>query len=449
MSDIINSPRSGCGLHGAVQTVCAINGAVPIVHSNSGCAVSNYLANRAAGAGTGSVSGYSVPGTDALERHIIFGGASRLREQIKNTLKVMQGELYIVLNSCESAMVGDDIDAMTREAQEQGEPVIDSLVAGFHGDTYYGYENVVADILKNLPRIRHIEKSTKPNLVNIFGIVPGRDVYYRGGLEELSRLLERSGVQANLFFGYENGVEEFAGAQNASLSIAFSKWGLKAAGQLKELYDIPVLSFLTVPTGPEQTEKLLYEVGKSLNIPESAVKTCISREQQYFRYYFDRLLNDIYEEHAGKRIALVGDAASVLSLAGFLADYMGAAVEGVIVTDMAEREFDELYNGNELKQSVTEVFFSNDTAEIRSQLQRWEVEILIGSSLEEDAASEKGIPILPVSYPVYHQAVANKSYTGIRGALSLAEDFLTTIKQERRKKTNAAVTGALLYGNGR
>lgn len=443
MQDTINSPRVGCGLHGAVQTICAINGAVPIVHSNSGCAVSSYLANKAAGVGAGCISGYSVPGTNALERHIIFGGASRLREQIKNTLKVMRGDLYIVLNSCEAAMVGDDIDAMTREVQEQGEPVIDSLSAGFHGDVYYGYENVVADILKKLPDIRHIEQNPKPNLVNIFGIVPDRDIYYRGDLEEIARILSGLGVETNLFFGPENGIEEFANAQNASLSIVFSKWGLKAAKQLQAQYGIPVLPFLTIPTGPEQTAQLLYKTGRLINIPETDIEAYIQKEHQYFRYYFNSLLEDIYEEHAGKDLALIADAHTALPLSCFLTDYLGAAVKGIVITDMTEKEFDEVYGGEDLKHAAEAVFFSNDQTEIQAQLQNWDVEFILGSSLEKPAASEKGIPLLAISYPAYHQSAANKSYAGIRGALRLTEDFLTELKRFHSQKTDAAITAEL------
>lgn len=447
MQDIINSPRTGCGLHGAVQTIAAISGAVPIVHSNSGCAVSNYLANKASGVGAGYVRGYSIPGTDALERHIIFGGASRLREQIKNTLKVIDGDLYVVLNSCESAMVGDDIDAMTREVQEQGEPVIDSLTAGFHGDAYFGYENVVADILKKLPEIRKIERNKKNNLVNIFGVLPAHDIYYRGVLEELSRLLQGIGAETNLFFGYENGVDEFADAQNASLSIAFSKWGLLAAKQLKETYGIPVLSFLSVPVGPEQTERLLREIGSGLNISDEIVNVFIGKEQRYFRYYFRTLLDDIYEEHAGRNIALVGDSGTVLAQAEFLANYFGSEIKGIAVTDLTQKEFGEYYNFEDGNQPFEEIYFSNDNAEIQAQLRSWDAEFLFGSSLEAETSNKKDIPLIAVSYPAYHQSAANKSYAGIRGALRLAEDYLTAVKLDRYKKAGSAITRVL--GNGR
>ena len=144
----VYKPRNGCALHGAVSTIEEIRGVVPIVHSNQGCAVQNYLANKTSGAGANIVEGFSLPGTTVQERHVIFGGASRLREQIKNTVKVINGDLYVVLNSCESAMVGDDIDAMTKESFEQGEHILDSILAGFNGDNHVGYAQVLTDIFK-------------------------------------------------------------------------------------------------------------------------------------------------------------------------------------------------------------------------------------------------------------------------------------------------------------
>jgi len=47
MAEAIARPRYGCALHGAVRTLTAIRGVVPIVHSNAGCAIQDALASRA------------------------------------------------------------------------------------------------------------------------------------------------------------------------------------------------------------------------------------------------------------------------------------------------------------------------------------------------------------------------------------------------------------------
>lgn len=42
---------------------------------------------------------------------MVFGGTDRLAEQVANTLRVMDGTLYVVLTSCVTEMIGDDVGA--------------------------------------------------------------------------------------------------------------------------------------------------------------------------------------------------------------------------------------------------------------------------------------------------------------------------------------------------
>ncbi len=432
MQTTIKSPRNGCGLHGAVQTVQEIKGIVPIVHSNSGCAIQNYLANKASGLANGYVSGESIFSTDAQERHVIFGGASRLREQIKNTIKVADGDLYIVLNSCESAMVGDDVEAMTRESREQGESVIENLTAGFHGDSHYGYETVVADIVKKIPLVKNIEDGKQDNLVNVFGIIPQKDIYFKGDLAEVKRILNGIGLEVNTFFGPVNGVEEFTKAPNAALNLVFSKWGNKAADQLGEQYGIPKLEFTGVPTGPKAVAEFVNEVAKKLSIDEEAVNGFLQNEEEEFNYYYQGLTDTFYEELVGKSVAVVGDESTVVRVGGFLKDYLGASVEIAIITDYfgaAERSKEE--KSKEAVDLAQDVYFTQDAKEIQDILAHNDVDLILGSSLENPVAEKKEIVSLEISYPVYYKTIVNKTYAGNRGALTLIEDYSTAVKAAR------------------
>lgn len=440
MAIIIEKPRNGCALHGAVQTIEEIKGAVPIIHSNAGCAMQNYLADKASGFGNGYIHGLSIPGTDVQERHVIFGGASRLREQIKNTLKVVEGELYIVLNSCESAMVGDDLNAMTREANDQGEPVIDSLSAGFHGDNHYGYEAVVTDIIKKLPNIKHIEVKKEEKLVNIFGILPGQDIYFRGDLAEIKRILEGIGLKVNTFFGPANGVEEFLQAGNAELSLVFSKWGEKPANTLKELYEIPVLTFSSLPTGISEVWEFVGKIGEILGISKEIISEFLQKEEERFRYYFERITDGFYEEHYNRTLILTGDESNVVKISGFLRKYFGAEIEAAVITDFFKNEnVTEDQKKEELKDIAKEIYFSQDGREIYRILVHSDAELLLGSSLENNAAKKKGVPNFEISYPVYDRAILNKTYTGITGAITLAEDYITKIKESNRLQEQGGI----------
>ena len=54
-------------------------------------------------------------------------------------------------------------------------------------------------------------------------------------------------------------------------------------------------------------------------------------------------------------------------------------------------------------------------------------EIIIGTSLEDEIANKLKIPLLQIGYPLSRQVVINKHYSGIHGALRLAEDYVSLI----------------------
>jgi len=444
MAEAIARPRYGCALHGAVRTLTAIRGVVPIVHSNAGCAIQDALASRAGGFGNAQIAGCAIPGSAVQERHVIFGGASRLREQIKNSLKVFNGELYVVLNSCESAMVGDDIEAMTREAQEQGEPVIHSLLAGFHGDSHYGYETVMADLFSKLPDIQEIlpkpafSGDKRKPLVNILGILPQQDLYFRGELLELRRILTGAGIQANTFFLSPEGVKELAAASKADLTLVFSRWGVKAARKLEELYQIPYQTYDTVPTGMEEVETFVRQVAGVLSLPEETIHPFLKRERESFEACFACIREAFYAEHANHRFALVGEERQVKQYAGFLSNYFQARITAAVITDVPRNA--DTYEGlplSAVSANSTEstgllsknTVYTSDAQEIARVLRSSSADIVLGSSLEADAAIQSQAVLLPSFWPVYRQAIYGKSWSGITGAITFAEDYMTKGKE--------------------
>ncbi len=435
MKTVVKNPRGGCGLHGALQTVTEIKGAVPIVHSNGGCAVQNYYSNKASAAGVGFLSGSAIPGTAVQERHVIFGGASRLREQIKNTIKVVNADLYIVLNSCESAMVGDDVDAMTREAVEQGEPVIDSLTAGFHGDAHYGYENVLADIFKKLPTVKNPINDKDPRLVNILGIVPKQDIFFKGDLYEIKRILENIGLEVNTFFGSENGVEEFSKASAASLNIVFSKWGEKAADTLESLYGIQSVKLDTIPVGIDKVKEFVGIISESIQIDRERAAEFLDEEEKKFRYFFNLTADSFYEYSLGRYAAVVGDESTVIRTAEFLKTNLGAKIVSAVITDYFPVNDCAVSEKYELLKGIAdEIYYSQDSKDIGDIISGSGAEVILGSSLENDAADEICAAKLGISYPLFDTAALNKTYVGINGALTLVEDYITAIRKNNRSR---------------
>ncbi|HEY3379889.1 MAG TPA: nitrogenase component 1, partial [Armatimonadota bacterium] len=110
-SSFIERPRYLCSLGGAMGTVTALPGAIPILHAAAGCA-GNITWTQNGGSGLqvgGYCGGLSVPSSNVREREVVFGGDERLREEIANTLKIIDGDLYIVLTGCVTEIIGDDV----------------------------------------------------------------------------------------------------------------------------------------------------------------------------------------------------------------------------------------------------------------------------------------------------------------------------------------------------
>jgi len=427
MSNVIKNPRSGCALHGALQTVQEVNGLVPIIHANAGCGVINYLANKDKSSGQTRISGLSIPGTAAQERHVIFGGASRLREQIKNTIKVINGDLYVILNSCESATVGDDVDAMTREIVEQGEPVVDTLIAGFNGGIHYGYEHVLADILKAIDSVKVSQSDKDPKLVNVFGLVPGQDPYLQGNLDELKRILEAVGLKANLFFGADGGVEDLVNAKNAALSIVFSRWGELPAKLLKEQYQIPYIQRQSLPIGAEGIESLLNEVGKIISLDEENVGSFVEREKAYEQRLIFRVRDRIFEYGLSKAV-IVGTEEEVIRIGSFLDNILGVEIISAILTDSLKKDDEhDADNSDILYQIAANVYIASDQKEIDDIIRSSKAEIVFGTSLEEGIARKLAIPLVKISGPIFNKVILNRASIGTRGEISLIEEYITRI----------------------
>ena len=102
----IEQVRYACSL-GALASVIAIPGAVPITHCGPGCATKQFHALSGINAYQGGE--FHVPSTNIGNREVIFGGADRLDELIAATLKVMEAELFVVQTGCIPGLVGDDV----------------------------------------------------------------------------------------------------------------------------------------------------------------------------------------------------------------------------------------------------------------------------------------------------------------------------------------------------
>ena len=168
MAKLLDKQRYKCAM-GAMQSVQAIERAVPILHSGPGCAqkLSDTIGS------SGYISPNIFPCTSINEKDVVFGGIKKLRSTVENSLKVIDGDLFVVVTGCIPEIVGDDTEALVDEFKDAEKPVLYASTAGFKGNNYKGHEQVINAITNQL-----LEKSdkTEKGLVNIWADVPYQDL---------------------------------------------------------------------------------------------------------------------------------------------------------------------------------------------------------------------------------------------------------------------------------
>jgi len=440
LTNFIERPRYLCALGGAMATVTALPGAAPVVHAAQGC-VGNIIWAQNGGGGLqlgGYCGGLSIPCSNIQEKDVVFGGGDRLREQIRNTLEVIEADLYFVLTGCVTEVIGDDIRAVITEFQEQGVEIIFAETGGFKGDSYYGYDLAMQSLFRNFVS-RNAEK--KRGRVNILGIVPFMDVFWQGNLAGLRGLLEKLGLEVNTFFTHEDALEGIKEASRAELNIVVSDvYGVEAARVCREVHGTPYL-VVPLPIGPAATDYFLRQVGAALSLDSSSVEAVITWENEIYYHLLEPLV-ECYNDFDLQRYAVVvGDANYAVAAAKFLADDLGWLPELVVCTDqLGDDRKQQLANRLTALESGLSpgVVFETDGSQVIEHLNKrrprfssqkfynaFSPAFVVGSSLERELAAKLGAAHLSVSFPVANRAVIDRGYTGYRGGLRFIEDLLS------------------------
>ncbi|MDR0629330.1 MAG: hypothetical protein LBG24_06815 [Treponema sp.] len=440
MRTFVDRPRYTCALGGAVGTLRAIPRAIPIVHASAGCGgnISTAINAGAAYLGGGYCGGSALPSSNVVERDVVFGGEGRLREQIRASLEILEGDLFVVLTGCMVDMIGDDTVSVVGEFKNAEKPVIAVPTPSFKGNAFTGYELLLQALITS-----YIPKSaTKdPLSVNVLGIVPAQDVFWQGNLREIKRLLEKLGLKVNTFFGEGETLDNFKHAGRASLTVVVSHtFGIEAAKQFQEVHGIPYL-VTPFPIGALAGEAFLKTLGDALAIDPRHRDRIINEEKSIYYRYFERIA-DIYNDVDLQRyVILVGDSNYAPALTRFLSDELGWLPELVVVTDFLDTQQQAVISAQfrGLNSGLTpRVYFDSNASSVKKYLREvWPQNrnkryydplspgVIIGSSFERELAQEFGFPLVPISFPVTGRCVMNRAYAGFTGGLSLIEDSIT------------------------
>lgn len=444
MRNYIERPRYTCALGGAIATAQALPRTIPILHAPPGCA-GNATWTQSGGCGLqvgGYCGGLSMPGSNVQEREVVFGGTERLEEQVRNSLAVMDGDLYFILTSCVTEVIGDDIGAVVNQFRADGVSIVSAETGGFKGNSYTGYDLVLESIWKYYAPVA---ARTVKGKVNLWGVPPFYDVFWRGNLTALRELLLQLGLEVNTFFTAEDSLENIQQAGQAELNIVVSEvYGLAAAEYARQTHGIPYIS-LPLPVGPSASSAFIQAVGQALQLDRIKVEAVTDHAGQRYYRLLEPLTDCFNDMDLQRYAAVIGDANYAPAIHRFLIEDLGWLPQVVVFTDAILPEQQEQLAARivPLPSGLPpKIIFSTDTNDIRRQVKEYwnsrqgscgkysnplSPSFVIGSALDRELAKDIGAAHLSVSFPVSNRAVIERGYAGFNGGLRLIEDLISTI----------------------
>jgi len=209
----------GCCFAGCKGVVLGpLRDVVHIVHGPIGCSYYSWGVRRHKGRSTQgeqNLLSYCFS-TDMQEGDIVFGGVNKLREAIKEAVEIFKPEAITICATCPIGLIGDDIDAVAKEAQKQyGIPVL-----AFHCEGYKGVSQSAGHHIANNGLMQHVVGTDDDREVSEYSINILGEYNIGGDAWEVDRILEKIGYYEIVAMMTGNGTfRDLKSAHKANLNI--------------------------------------------------------------------------------------------------------------------------------------------------------------------------------------------------------------------------------------
>ena len=286
---------------GALLAVSKIKNAVPLIHGPVGCAYQRRINPFEL-----SSNFYDVPCTNMTELDTVYGGEETLKESIRQTYERYHPNLIVVITTCQSDIIGDDVKAVIDEIKEEVGCDIIYSTGGFARSyarvelSPVGYQDVlyaIADqLLEERERIgKSVNIATYPIHGSGFGMGELRDVF------------EKIGIKINGVYFDGATVDDLKNMPRADLNLVDYPQGW--AMLMKEKFGIDYietqpLSFRpeTVglsPYGVKGSSKFFMDVAKRMDLDKKAEEIVEEKKKS-----IEDEINRLREKLEGKSFAV-------------------------------------------------------------------------------------------------------------------------------------------------
>ena len=223
----------GCAYDGSAITLVPVADVAHLVHGPIGC-LGNSWESRGS-LSSGPTLHRRAFTTDLGEHDVIFGGEGRLREAILDIGRRFRPAAVFVYLTCVPGLIGDDVEAICREAAaELGLPVVPVLAAGFVGTKNAGNR------LGGSALLTHVIGTAEPAHTTPFDVNLIGEYNIAGELWQVLPLLDRLGIRVLSRISGDARYAELTWAHRAKASmVVCSRALLSLAADLQAQYGVP------------------------------------------------------------------------------------------------------------------------------------------------------------------------------------------------------------------
>ena len=412
------STDGGCAFDGAQIALLPIADVAHIVHGPIACAGSSWD-NR--GTRSSGPELYRIGmTTDLTEQDVIMGrGEKRLFHAIKQAVEDYQPPAVFVYNTCVPALVGDDVDAICKEAEKRwGVPVVPVDAAGFYGTKNLGNRIAGEAMLKYVVGTREPDPlpvesqraGIKVHDINLIG-----EYNIAGEFWHVLPLFDELGIRVLCTLSGDARFREVQTMHRAEANMMVcSKAMLNVGRKLQERFGTPWFegSFY----GITDTSHALREIARLINDPDLIARTeaLILREESRIREQLDAWRPRL----EGKRVLLYTGGVKSWSVISALQD-LGMKV---VATGTKKSTEEDKARIRELMGDDVKMLDEGNPRILLKTVADYRADILIAGGRNMYTALKARIPFLDINQE------REFGYAGYDGMLELVRQLCLTLE---------------------
>lgn len=397
----------GCAFDGAKIALQPIVDVAHLVHGPIACEGNSWDNRHSASSGSQLYrTGFT---TDIGELDVVYGGEKRLFKSIREILDKYDPPAIFVYQTCVTALIGDDIEAVCKRASEKfGKPVIPVNSPGFAGPKNLGNKLGGEAILDHVIGSREPTHTT-PYDINIIG-----EYNLSGELWQVKPLLDALGVRILSCISGDGRYDEVASSHRAKVNMMVcSKSMINIATRMEQRWGIPYFegSFYGISDMSDTLRsiaRLLVQQGAPADLidrTEALVEVEEARAWRRIEAYRERL--------TGKRVLLITGGVKSWSVVSALQE-AGMEVVGTSVKKSTKEDKEKI---KEIMGDDAHMIDDMTPRQMYEMLRDARADIMLSGGRSQFIALKARMPWLDINQERHH------AYAGYEGMVDLVHEI--------------------------